>query len=96
MKVLVTSAVCSTLLFMGCAAKEQACEDVTMVSEQAKQCQALQRQISNAKGKPIIRTELERRYQQDCIDVRYYRDDHQEAICANKESVTAVTSKQRK
>jgi len=51
------------------------------------QCQSLHKQIVNAKNKPIIRTELERRYQQDCIDIRYYRDDKQVGVCGNKEEI---------
>ncbi len=68
----------------GCSSNDNACEDITLASEQIQQCQALHRQIVNAKGQPLIRTELERRYQQDCIDVRYYRDEKQPAICGNK------------
>jgi len=73
-----------TLTLSGCALSENTCEDVILASEQVQQCQTLQRQISNAKGKPLIRTELERRYQDDCIDVRYYRDGKQAAICVNE------------
>lgn len=76
-----------SVILSGCAAVENACEDITLASEQVQQCQALQRQISNAKGKPLIRTELERRYQTDCIEVRFYRDDKQPAICANKKEI---------
>ncbi|MFT5755731.1 MAG: hypothetical protein ACI9LM_000443 [Alteromonadaceae bacterium] len=77
----------SIFAITGCATPEKACEDITLVSEQIQQCQSLQRQITNAKGRPIIRTELERQYQSDCIDIRYYRDDKQSAICGNKESI---------
>ncbi|PCI62176.1 MAG: hypothetical protein COB35_04360 [Gammaproteobacteria bacterium] len=77
----------ATLALSGCALSENACEDITLASEQAQQCQVLQRKITNAKGKPLIRTELERRYQKDCIDMRYYRDDKQPAICANKKAI---------
>lgn len=77
--------VCSSvLLFSGCSLYENPCEDVTLASEQAQQCQSLHKQIINAKNKPLIRTELERRYQQDCIDVRFYRDDKQAEICQSK------------
>jgi hypothetical protein len=74
----------------GCSTTENACEDVTTASEQIKMCQLLQRQITNAKGNPIIRTELERRFQVDCIDVRYYRDDKQKAICGNKHNIDEI------
>jgi len=80
-------AVITVLVLSGCAFTESACEDITLASEQAQQCQVLQRKIANAKGKPIIRTELERRYQKDCIDIRYYRDDKQPAICSNKKAI---------
>lgn len=77
------------LSLSGCASQSE-CEDITLASEQVQQCQALHRQIVNAKGKPLIRTELERRYQQDCIDVRYYRDEKQMAICGNKHKAKEI------
>jgi len=73
-----------SILLASCSSSNDACEDITIASEQIQQCQALHRQIVNAKGDILIRTELERRYQQDCIDIRYYRDDRQTAICGNK------------
>lgn len=74
-------------LLGGCALKENPCEDVTIASEQIQQCQILQRKIVQAKGQPIIRSELERRYEQDCVNIRYYRDDKQAAICGNKDQI---------
>ncbi|MBL4822540.1 MAG: hypothetical protein JKX90_03315 [Colwellia sp.] len=76
----------------GCSSNDNTCEDITLASEQIQQCQILHRQIINAKGKPLIRTELERRYQQDCIDIRYYRDEKQSAICGNKKRVEEIGS----
>ncbi|WP_448548998.1 hypothetical protein [Thalassotalea fusca] len=89
MKYFMTSAIAATILLMGCSSQSGTCEDVTLASEQIQACQALHKQIINAKDKPIIRTELERRYQNDCIDIRYYRDEHQAAICGNKEQIEA-------
>jgi hypothetical protein len=80
---IVITATCSILL-VGCVASKNACEDITLATEEARQCQALQRQINEAQGKPLIRTELERRYQKDCVDVRFYRDDKQPNICESK------------
>ena len=80
----------STLALMtiaGCSVTENACEDITLASEQIQECESLQRQITNTKDRPIIRTELERRYQVNCIDIRYYRDDKQKAICGNKQNM---------
>ena len=75
---------------MGCSSNGNTCEDITLASEQIQQCQALHRQIVNTKGQPLIRTELERRYQQDCIDIRYYRDEKQLAICGNKQKIEKI------
>jgi hypothetical protein len=75
------------VMLASCSSVENACEDVTLASEQIQECQSLHKQIVNAKGDILIRTELERRYQQDCIDIRYYRDERQAAICGNKHKI---------
>ncbi len=93
MKLSFCSAISLTFILMGCSSSNDVCEDVTLASEQIQQCQILQRQIVNAKGQPLIRTELERRYQQDCIDVRYYRDEKQQAICGNKHKTEEIKNK---
>jgi len=90
MKKLVLLTATITLVIAGCATSENTCEDVTLVSEQAQQCQALQRQITNSKDKPLIRTVLERRYQKDCVDIRYYRDEKHPKICDDKKSTNAT------
>lgn len=85
----ITLLACSAVVLLaGCSSTENACEDVTLASEQIQQCKILQRQIANAKGQPIVRTELERRYEQDCLNGRFYRDEHQAAICGNKNEIT--------
>ncbi|WP_206483378.1 hypothetical protein [Thalassotalea sp. G2M2-11] len=81
------------VLLSSCATQENVCEDITIANEQLQQCQVLQKQIAKAKDRPIIRTELERRYQTDCVDVRYYRDEHQEAICGNKQQLEQLKQK---
>ena len=90
MKFYTFPAISFALLLTGCSSHDDTCEDITLASEQIQQCQILQRQIVNAKGQPLVRTELERRYQQDCIDIRYYRDEKQLAICGNKHKSEAV------
>ncbi|PKI13033.1 hypothetical protein [Colwellia sp. 12G3] len=76
-------------LLASCSSVDNACEDVTLASEQIQECQALHKQIINAKS-VIVRTELDRRYQQDCVDIRYYRDEKQAAICGNKHKIKDV------
>jgi len=90
MKLLLCIILPSVIVITGCASQENACEDITLASEQIQECQSLQRKISNAKDRPIIRTELERQYQKNCIDIRYYRDDKQSAICGNKKKIDEV------
>ena len=86
-KILLLSCVC-TFVMAGCSSSERACEDITLASEQIQECKILQRQIVQAKGKPLLRTELERRYEQDCINGRYYRDDHKAPVCEKQEEMT--------
>ncbi len=78
------------VLIGGCSSSKNVCEDVTLASEQIKQCQILKRQITQAKGRPVYRTELERRYQKNCIEIRFYRDDQQAAICGNKHKIKEI------
>lgn len=75
---------------VGCSSTEDTCEDVTLAAEQVHECQVLHRKIVQAKDKPLIRTELERRYEQNCVAVRYYRDDKQNAICGNKQKIGEI------
>ena len=72
-----------SLVLSACSSSENACKDITLASEQIQACQSLQRQITQAKDSVLLRTELERRYQQDCVDIRYYRDDKQSDICSD-------------
>ncbi|MFD2167738.1 hypothetical protein ACFSJY_15910 [Thalassotalea euphylliae] len=90
MKTEVLSVIAAVSLLVGCASNENACEDVTLAAEQVQQCQLLQKQIAQKKDNPILRTELERRYEEDCINVRFYRDDKTSAICGNKEKIDQI------
>jgi hypothetical protein len=81
------------ILLTGCSISSDTCEDVTLASEQVQECQILHKKIISAKGDILIRTELERRYQNDCIDIRYYRDEHQAAICGNKHKLDQIKKK---
>jgi hypothetical protein len=78
------------LVLPSCSSVERSCEDITQIKAQLQACQILQRQINQAKEKPLLHTELVRRYQQDCVDIRYYRDDKQHAICGNKAEIEKI------
>ncbi|WP_019027156.1 hypothetical protein [Colwellia piezophila] len=78
------------VLLTSCSSVDSACEDITLATEQIQECQTLHKQIINAKS-IIVRTELDRRYQQDCIEIRYYRDEKQSAICGNKHKIKDIS-----
>ncbi|MEW6999688.1 hypothetical protein AADZ86_18505 [Colwelliaceae bacterium BS250] len=88
MKTITIAAISTVLLTqVGCAFMEpDPCEKIVFSSEQQSECSNLQRQIVNAKNEPIKRTELQRRYELDCVDLRYYRDDMTLERCENKEN----------
>ncbi|MGB1198781.1 MAG: hypothetical protein ACPG46_07025 [Thalassotalea sp.] len=70
-----------SVVVSSCANQQDNCEKIRVVKEQLHQCSVLERQIAAASNKPIVRTELERRYQESCVNIRYYRDEHHSAIC---------------
>lgn len=94
----ITIAFATTILLSqaGCSIlNNDPCEDITFSSEQQAECTNLHKQIVNAKGNPIKRTELERRYQENCVDIRYYRDDQTNERCGNKESIEKAYSDEK-
>lgn len=78
------------IVMSGCVSQENACRDITEISEKAQQCESLRKQIDQSKDSPLKLTELDRRYQLECIDMLYYRSDKQEAVCENKEQIEAI------
>lgn len=89
MKTITIVAISTVLLTqVGCSFMQpDPCDEIVFSSEQQAECSHLQRQIVNAKNEPIKRTELQRRYELDCVNLRYYRDDMTSERCANKASV---------
>lgn len=76
-------AICTIFLLNACSIVGDECEDVVAVAEQNQQCLTLQKRIHNNKQQPIALKELERRYEADCVDHRYYRDKQKSTICEN-------------
>lgn len=75
-------AICfTTAILASCSSTTEQCEDPAEVKKQIQQCQLLNKQMKEAKGQPIRLQELERRYEQDCVKSRYYKDDHQVNSC---------------
>ncbi|TLU67170.1 hypothetical protein FE810_02480 [Thalassotalea litorea] len=80
-----------TLFLVACSSSDgDNCDDIRISSEQQNECLSLKKQIDNARGQPILRTELERRYEQDCLNLRYYRDDQVVERCQNQQEVEEV------
>ncbi|GLX83115.1 hypothetical protein [Thalassotalea eurytherma] len=74
----------TTAVLAGCSATKGGCEDVSEVNKQIQQCKLLHKQMSEAKGQPMRLQELERRYQTDCVESRFYKDDYKTKSCGEK------------
>lgn len=88
----ITITVLSTLLLtqVGCMSFQgDPCEDLLEIREQEAECLSLRKQIEQmkSKGNPITRTELQRRYEEDCSNLRYYRDEKEDARCGSKANI---------
>lgn len=64
--------------------KSEQCESLSEISKQQQQCSLLKKKITENTNKPLLKSELERRYQADCVDIRYYRDDKKIDTCEDK------------
>ena len=93
MKILICISACAVLLLSSCSFNEKACEDVNEIAIQALKCQVLQNDINSLRGgsNVLTRTELERRYEQNCLELRFSRDEMQPAICDNKAAIEKET-----
>ena len=77
-KNLVTSAIALVLL-SSCANLEKPCEEILEVKHQEQQCQQW-RKIMNNNQYPQQAITAKKRYEEACLDLRYYRDDY-DTIC---------------
>ena len=69
----------------GCIVMEgKPCEDIVEVKRQEKMCQTLRKQM-NDKSRPQAALTAKQRYEEACVDLRYYRDDF-DTICHSDES----------
>ncbi|QOL26031.1 hypothetical protein LP316_01610 [Thalassotalea sp. LPB0316] len=79
-------ALCLTTAFLaGCSTTPERCEDPQEVEKQVQQCNLLRKQMQEAKGQPMRLQELERRFQTDCVESRYYRDNYEDKVCKKAE-----------
>ncbi|MCC2604232.1 hypothetical protein [Planctobacterium marinum] len=74
----------ATSLLQGCIVLEnKPCEDILEVKRQEKMCQTLRKQM-NDKSHPQAALTAKQRYEEACVDLRYYRDDY-DTICHSDE-----------
>ena len=68
-----------TLTLSGCASKDRPCEEILEVKRQEQQCEELRKVMDNNQY-PQQALTAKIRYQEACVDLRYYRDDF-DTIC---------------
>lgn len=77
--------VLSVSFLQGCIILEKnPCEDIVEVKRQEKMCQTLRKQM-NDKNNPQAALTAKQRYEEACVDLRYYRDEY-DTICHSDES----------
>jgi hypothetical protein len=87
-KKVVTSAI-ALVLMSSCASINKPCEEILEVKRQEQQCQKW-RKIMDNNQYPQQAITARKRYQEACLDLRYYRDDY-DTICKGNE--TAIGQK---
>lgn len=77
-------ALTATATLQGCVVLERKpCEDILEVKRQEKMCQTLRKQM-NDKSHPQAAMTAKQRYEEACVELRYYRDDY-DTICHSDE-----------
>jgi type IV pilus biogenesis protein CpaD/CtpE len=83
-------AICSVLLSVlciglsACASKDKPCEEILEVKHQIQQCEQWRKIMIN-NNYPQQAMTAKKRYEQECQDLRYYRDDY-DTICKGNET----------
>lgn len=70
------------IVLQGCALNAPTCEEIIEVKRQEKLCQTLKKQM-NDKQHPQLALTARQRFQQACVDLRYYRNDY-DTICKDE------------
>lgn len=86
MKTLITSSAATlvSLMLSGCIViNDNPCEEILEVKRQERQCMEL-RKVMNDKEHPQQALTARKRYEQACVNLRYYRDEY-DTICKKDE-----------
>lgn len=71
----------------GCVVQTPPCENIVEVNRQIRECQKLKKDMLN-KEHPQYALTARKRYESDCVELRYYRDEY-DTIC--KKNQTPIT-----
>ena len=66
-----------------CASKNPPCEEIVEVNRQIRECEDLKK-VMNNKSHPQQALTARKRYEEACVNLRYYRDEY-DTICKKNE-----------
>jgi hypothetical protein len=81
--------VSATLLLAGCVGGQQPCEEILEVKRQHQECEQL-RKIMGKSGYPQQALTAKKRYEESCINLRYYRDEYDTICKGNNKPIGAI------
>lgn len=84
-----------TLTLSACASKNKPCEEILEVKRQEQQCEEL-RKVMNNNQYPQQALTAKIRYQEACLDLRYYRDDYDTICKGNQKPIGGVPTDTKK
>ena len=83
--------VCVCAALMSCAGKNKPCEDILEVKRQTLQCERW-RKIMNNNHYPQQASTAKIRYEKECQNLRFYRDNY-DTICKGNETIIGGAKK---
>lgn len=84
-------AVLLPLLVTSCASKNPPCEEINEVNRQLRECAELKKYMYD-RNHPQQALTARKRYEQECVNLRYYRDEY-DTICKKNEKAIGEREK---
>ncbi|WJG10997.1 hypothetical protein [Aliiglaciecola sp. LCG003] len=83
----------STIILMlaGCASKQNPCEEILEVKQQHQECERLRKTMERTEY-PQQALTAKLRYEEACLNLRYYRDEY-DTICKKNETPIGAEAK---
>lgn len=84
----------STLLLSACTSTNP-CERIVEMSDQARRCDMMRRNMDNLKDNPQLMSAAKTRYQQECVNFLYYQENFsdEELKCLSPEEKKALRTR---